>query len=203
MAWDRSVLTEVNLVTSEGSMRPVWKICLGALLAAVPTTPLCAQQQPKHNGFWISFGLGGGWNLTRNVGVDQNSKPGGAAFIRLGGTPSEKLLLGGEVIGWGRDEAGSTLSRGNVNLTAMFYPSVETGVYLKGGLGGASISTTVEEGNTTTTVHDEGFGATVGIGWDVRLARNFYLTPGIDFLYQRVSDTDNTILIFTVGATWH
>lgn len=185
-------------------MRRWWLIGLGAVLAVAAAAPAAAQQQqPKHRGFWIGFGLGGGWNLSRNVGLDRSSAPGGAAYLRLGGTPSQNILVGGEVIGWGREEDGNTLSRGNATVTVMFYPSVESGVYLKGGLGGASISSTVESGNTTTTVHDEGFGATVGLGWDVRLASNFYLTPGVDFLYQRVSETDNTMLLITLGATWH
>jgi hypothetical protein len=184
-------------------MRHLAVSAVGLALAAVLAAPLTGQQQPKHRGFWIGFGLGGGWNLSRNVGTDQSTAPGGAAYLRLGGTPSQQILLGGEVIGWGREEDGNTLSRGNATVTVMFYPSVDAGVYLKGGLGGASISTTVEAGNTTTTVHDEGFGATAGLGWDVRLGSNFYLTPAVDFLYQRVSETDNTLLLITLGVTWH
>jgi hypothetical protein len=184
-------------------MGRVTMVGLHLALAMVLASPLSGQEPAKHRGFWIGFGLGGGWNLTRNVGVDQRTAAGGAAYLRLGGTPSQSVLLGGEIMGWGREEDGNTLSRGNANFTVMFYPSVDAGVYLKGGLGGASISTTVEEGNTTTTVHDEGFGATVGLGWDVRLGRNFYLTPAVDFLYQRVSDSDNTIVLLTLGAMWH
>jgi len=167
------------------------------------TTPATAQSPREHRGFWISAGVGGGWNLTRNVGIDSSSTGGAGGYLRLGGTITPRLLIGGEVIGWGRSIDGVEVARGNVSVTALFYPSVQTGVYLKGGLGGSSLANTVTEGNTTVTVHDEGFGATVGVGWDVRLARNFYLTPGIDFLYQRASSTDNTILLMTVGVTWH
>jgi hypothetical protein len=174
-----------------------------AIVGTSVAAPAAAQTPREHRGFWISFGLGGGWNLARNVGLDSSSTGGGAAYLRLGGTLSEKFLLGGEVIGWGRSIDGAELARGNVNFTAMFYPSVQTGVFLKGGLGGSSLARTVTEGNSTTTVHDEGFGATIGLGWDVRLARNFFLTPGVDFLYQRASDADNTILLMTVGVTWH
>jgi hypothetical protein len=184
-------------------MRRVFSTFFGLALVFALASPLSAQEQPKHRGFWISFGVGGGWNLSRNVGAEGRSAGGGAGFIRMGGTPSERLLLGGEIIGWGRSEDGASLGRGNATFTAMFYPSVEAGVYLKGGIGGSSIASTVSSGNTTTTVHDGGFGATIGVGWDIRLARNFYLTPGVDFLYQRVSDFDNTMLLITVGATWH
>lgn len=184
-------------------MRGVVSVAALIAFGAAVASPASAQTPREHRGFWISFGLGGGWNLTRNVGLDSSSTGGGGGFVRLGGTLSEKLLLGGEVIGWGRSVDGAELARGNVNLTAMFYPSVQAGVYLKGGLGGASLARTVTEGNTTTTVHEEGFGATIGVGWDIRLARNFYLTPAVDFLYQRASSADNTIVLMTVGATWH
>jgi hypothetical protein len=113
------------------------------------------------------------------------------------------VLLGGELIGWGRTDGNLTVSRGNANFTVMYYPSVQTGVYLKGGLGIASFTSMLEIGNTTTTTTNSGFGGTAGIGWDVRVARNFFLTPGVDFLYQRVTDTDNTILLLTFGVTWH
>jgi hypothetical protein len=165
--------------------------------------PAAAQVESKHRGFWISFGLGGGWNVSQNVGVAQETKPGGAGFIRLGGTPTQKLLLGGEAIAWGTEVDGATIGRGNGTVTVMFYPSVETGVFLKGGVGGSTFTTSVTSGNTTTTTTDNGFGATAGIGWDVRLGRNFYLTPTVDLLYQRVTDVSNAIVLITVGATWH
>lgn len=184
-------------------MRCSIRVLLGLTLGLAVGSPLAAQEPPKHRGLWASFGFGGGWNLSRNVGIDGRSAGGGAGFFRMGGTPSQKLLLGGEIIGWGRSENDASLGRGNATFTAMFYPSVEAGVYLKGGIGGASIASTVSSGNTTTTVHDEGFGATVGLGWDIRVARNFYVTPGVDFLYQRVSDFDNTMVLITAGATWH
>lgn len=164
---------------------------------------LYGQDQRTHEGFWISFGVGGGWNLTRNVGVSQTSEGGVAFDLRLGGTPSEKLLVGGEVIGWGREDGSLFTSRGNANFTVMYYPSVQTGVYLKGGLGVATFTTELSIGNATTTTTSSGFGGTAGLGWDVRVGKNFYLTPGVDFLYQRVKDTDNTILLLTFGVTWH
>ena len=170
---------------------------------AAPSEALFGQDARTHEGFWISFGVGGGWNLTRNVGVNPTSEGGFAFDLRLGGTPSDKLLVGGELIGWGREDGDFMMSRGNANFTVMFYPSVQTGVYVKGGLGVATFTNSVSIGNTTTTTTNSGFGGTVVLGWDVRVARNFFLTPGVDFLYQRVKDTDNTILLITFGVTWH
>jgi hypothetical protein len=174
------------------------------LLFAAPAAS--AQQAPKHKGYWISFGLGGGWNLSNTV--NGKSVGGGGAFLRMGGTPSQKVLVGGELIGFGTKDDGVSFGRGNLNAIVMYYLNVPQGLYIKGGVGGASFTTSVTVDNTTTTTSDNGFGAGVGVGWDVRLGSNIYLTPAFDFLYQRVSvgdneATNNTMALLTVGVTWH
>jgi hypothetical protein len=165
----------------------------------------------EHRGFWIGFGLGGGVNLSD--GFDGDRLGGGTGYVRLGGTPSQRVLLGFEGIGWARDQSGATLGRGNGSFVALFYPSAQGGGFLKGGVGVASISRSTTSGNTTTTTTKAGFGLTVGAGWDVRLGTNLYLTPNLDFLLQALeSDTDpvlgdipgtNTIVMFTLGLVWH
>ncbi len=57
-----------------------------------------------------------------------------------------------------------------------------------------------------TAVHDGfwisfGFGA--GLGFDIQLARNFFLTPALDFVYTGTEGDGASLLLFTVGATWH
>jgi hypothetical protein len=165
----------------------------------------------EHRGFWIAFGVGGGKNLSE--GLDGRSLGGGAGYLRLGGTVSQRVLLGFDGIGWGRDQSGNTMARGNGSFAVLFYPSERGGAFLKGGVGGASISRTTTSGNTVTTTSKGGVGLTLGAGWDVRLGRNIYLTPNVDFLYQKFeSENDpvlgripgtNTLLLFTLGLTWH
>lgn len=174
---------------------------VGAMLLAGAATPLEAQREVKRSGFWIGFGLGGGWNTTQNV--NNEAQPGGSGYIRLGGTPSERLLLGGEANVWVRSEGDVTLSRGNATLTLMFYPSRNGGLFFKGGIGGASYQWTLTTGSVSTTVTDQGLGTTFGGGYDFRLGSNFYITPNVDFLFQRISDVENTLVLLSVGVTWH
>jgi hypothetical protein len=169
-------------------------------VVAVVSTPLAAQDATaRHRGFWISFGAGVGWNTTDNT----SGATGGAGYLRLGGSPSPRFLVGGEAIGWALDVGGATISRGNATVSLQFYPSRGGGFFLKGGVGGSSVQSASTTGNTTVTVTDTGFGTTLGVGFDIRLGRNFYLTPNVDFLGQRIDDADNTLLLLTVGATWH
>jgi hypothetical protein len=180
-------------------MRRAVLVAAGVFWAAV--SPAAAQESAPHRGFWIGFGLGGGWNTAKNV--DNDTKPGGAMYLRLGGTPNRQLLLGGELSGWYSKEGDADLTRGNVTFSALFYPGRRGGFFLKGGVGASSVSTAVSSGAITVTETHEGFGTTVGLGYDVRLGRNFFLTPNADFLFQKIEGAQNTLVLLSVGATWH
>lgn len=73
---------------------------------------------------------------------------------------------------------------------------------MKGGIGFASRDVSVTEGNVTVSTSSDGFGLTLGSGYDIRLARNFFLTPGVDVMLQTIDD-GNVVLALTLGATWH
>jgi hypothetical protein len=166
-----------------------------------------AQSRHRHEGFWVGFGLGGGVNTADNVA--EGKRGGAAAYVRLGGTLSQKWLLGGELSIWGRQDdtflGDNTISltRSNATLTAMFFPSDKGGLFLKGGLGGANVE--YEAGGVK--VSEQGVGTTLGFGYDVRLGRNLYLTPNFDLLiqtFERASETTtNTLVLLTIGLTWH
>jgi hypothetical protein len=177
-----------------------------ALLTLFVGTAGHAQSRQRHEGFWIGFGIGGGVNASAN----NDRRGGGAVAVRLGGTLSQKFLLGGELSAWGRQEDtilgdnSLTVTRSNVTFTAMFFPSADGGFYIKGGLGGAN----VEAEASGVKVTEQGVGTTLGLGYDVRLGRNLYLTPNIDWLIQTFENevgetTSNSLFLVTVGLTWH
>jgi len=179
-----------------------------ALLALTVGSTGRAQSRQRHEGFWIGFGIGGGVNTAENL--DDARRGGGAAYVRLGGTLSQKVLLGGELSLWGRQEdtflgrESLTVTRSNATFTVMFFPSEKGGFFLKGGLGAAN----VESEALGVKVTERGAGTTLGLGYDVRLGRNLYLTPNIDWLIQTFEQADgatisNTLVLFTLGLTWH
>ena len=96
--------------------RPLWMFVLGGLVICGAGPAMAQDAAPLHDGFWIGFGVGGGWNLTQDV--FGNSLGGGAAWVRMGGTPNEHLLIGGEANAWARRDGNNTLSRGNATFTA-------------------------------------------------------------------------------------
>ncbi len=186
------------------------RLTVGSMLSVAAVfllaTPVQAQRTANHEGFWISFGFGAGTALGDDA-FDGDSKFGGAGFLRMGGSPSQQLLIGGEIIGWGTDQDNVQIGRAALMFTAMYYPSPKGGFYLKGGAGfsGRTAEWDIPVEGFTATIKEEhgGIGLGAGLGYDIQLARNFFLTPALDFVYTGTEGDGASLLLFTVGATWH
>ena len=150
-----------------------------AVLLGLVVVSAAEGQESRRRGFWIGFGAGGGWNTSE--GLDDDRRGGGAAFIRLGGTVNPNLLLGGEIAGWGREDGGLTVTRGTTTFTAMYYPAADGGFYVKGGIGGSWVSVTTDNFREVST--QDGFGATAGLGVDLRISDNWSITPAGQMLW--------------------
>ena len=111
------------------------------------------------------------------------------------------------MIGWGTDVDNVKIGRGALMFTAMYYPSPRGGLYLKGSAGfagrSAETSVNIEGVEFTATTDDGGIGLGAGLGYDIQLARNFFLTPALDFVYTGTEGDGASLLLFTIGATWH
>ncbi len=175
-----------------------------ALLFAF-TSVLPAQEAGRspivHSGLWLSGGLGGGSTDNDESGfVSEDDDGGPAAYFRMGGSVSQHILLGGEVIGMTFDRDGADVSFANATFTLLYDPALPGGFFAKGGIGFATVTTSLDIGGGTFTTDDEGFGVTIGAGYDIRIGGNLYLTPNIDFLLQTYGDDrDASMALFTVG----
>ncbi|KPJ95895.1 MAG: hypothetical protein AMS18_02080 [Gemmatimonas sp. SG8_17] len=181
---------------------------VGAILLALHLAANVAQAQSaqRHEAFWIGFGIGGGWSTTE--GQSEEGLGGGAGYFRLGGTLNQQWLLGGEIIVWGRAEEGIRYSRGNTTFVVLFFPSTAGGLFLKGGIGASYVDVSGDLVGLGFSVSRGGFGTTFGLGWDVKLGNNIYLTPNADLLFQAIEtasgdDRNTAILALTLGLTWH
>lgn len=191
-------------------MRIATLALLGSLVLGTEAT---AQDVQEHRALWGGFGLGTG------VDGDEGNTWGVAGYFRIGGTLSQKVLLGVESSGWYGSHGIADLYRSNISGVLLFYPSARGKLFLKGGAGISYINTSVSELTTIGGIDyynsisegKTGFGATAGVGFDIRLGRNMYLVPELDWYLQSVGDTDATfgvpstinIFAFTVGLVWH
>ena len=175
-----------------------------ALLNIFATSPVTAQDKPRHDRFWWAFGLGGGWNainvdrepITGRWHFDFDGPRGAAAYFRLGGTVNQHVLFGGEaLVFWREGQPGGDLERVNVTAVALIYPSAEGGLFFKGGFGVA--------GSEGPRGDQSGVGTTLGAGFDLRIGNNIFVTPNIDLMVQIFEASTNASLLFTMGFTWH
>lgn len=180
-----------------------------AALVALVATSLPAQEAPedtaqqthRRKGYWASFGAGGGWSTTPSFLANGGFLRGGSGYLRMGGTVNKQLLFGGEALVWWREEDVLSsgfleLTRVNVTATALFYPDPEFDLFLKGGFGISS----VEEGVGNDT---DGIGVTGGIGYDLRIGRNLYITPNVDGMVHFLQSFTEWSIVVTMGLTWH
>jgi len=170
------------------------------LWQAAPATA----QQPTRQGFWAAFGLGYGANsMTCGSGctVLSDAKGGSVtASIKMGGTPSQKLRLGGEVNLWVKDlSSGVTESVGNVSAAAYFYPSPRSGFFVKGGVGVASLQ--LSQCNSTGSTNGIGFLA--GLGYDIRVGRKVALSPVSNFYFGHEGDFQHAIVDFGLSIQYN
>jgi hypothetical protein len=173
------------------------KSFLGVLLLTLFALPASGQANPQtRQGFWIGFGFGAGSLGCEDCGDERES--GVNVNLRMGGTLSQRLLIGGELNGWSKSEGDATLTVGNAGPVVLFYPSANGGFFLKGGLGLSTIS--LDFGSET--FDEQGVGLTLGLGYDARVGRGFALTPYFDILTSSYDGGSFNQVAFGLGFTW-
>lgn len=165
---------------------------IAATLALLGHDSMAAQRTPRglsearggRAGFWGGFALGAGaesFDLRDGAGYSgELYRP--TVSLRLGGTVSRQLRLGGEILTWINEEGDALESLTSALFIAQVYPARATGFYLKGGLGLGRNAVDFEGG---IGVGDTGFAGLLGAGWELRVGRHLYLNPAVDLVAHR------------------
>jgi hypothetical protein len=181
-------------------------LLLGGAAAAqeAPRGLVEVSDEASRRGFWAALGLGAGgeaFDLRDGAGYSgELYRP--TISLRLGGTPSRYVRLGGEILGWIDDQGRQTESITSLLFISQLYPAPRTGFYLKGGLGVGRNEVDFDDG---FGVGDTGFAGLVGAGWEVRVGRKLYLNPAVDLVQHRYTGRGGDryrerILNFGVGV---
>ena len=173
-------------------MRKIIVMAVCGLGLALVAAPLAAQEESPRSGVWFTIGFGAG-----SVGVDcpdcGNLFPDRVSSLSgvlgIGWTVNSTLVLGLEGQGWVKNDDVLNRRLAALNLVALVYPSKSMGLYLKGGVGGVRV--VVETPDLTNVAVGEGFGWTIGAGWDFYLSRSVALTPYV--MYLGSSGTTTTL----------
>jgi len=175
-------------------------------LAILVPTAADAQRSNTREGFWIGFGLGVGSLGFGGDVVDADRETGLSGYFRLGGTLSQKLLIGGETNGWTKSINGVTTTVGFLGGVVVFYPSATGSFYLKGGLGFVGLDEAELSGS--------GFALSLGLGNEFRMGNNFSIvaflnaigSSGVGLKLSGASlgiDVDPNIVQLGIGVAWH
>ena len=156
----------------------------GAAAAQTPRGLVEVRDESGRHGFWGGLSLGAGgeaFDLRDGAGYsDELYRP--TVSLRLGGTPSQYVRLGGEILAWIDDQGRQTESITSFLFVGQFYPVTSAGLYLKGGLGLGRNQVDFDDG---FGVGDTGFAGLVGAGWELRVGRRLYINPAVDLVQQR------------------
>jgi hypothetical protein len=162
------------------------------------SSALGAQEKPQtRQGFWISVGVGGGSLGCENCG--DNRETGGTAQIALGGTLSPRFQLGASSNAWAKEVNGTDITMSSLTAIAKFYPWVARGFYLSGGLGVGRIA--FKEGSVTLS--EDGTSAILGLGYDIRVGKNFSITPFLNGVGASFDGNRSDFNQVGIGFTWH
>ena len=171
---------------------------MAALLAVslVTAGEARAQNPQTRDGFWFNLGLGAGSLGCSDCGARESGPSGG---IALGGTLNKQWLLGVFSNAWTKSVDGLTLTVGTVVAGVRFYPSESSGFFFLGGLGLGRLD--VAAGGESAG--ENGSGALLGLGWDIRVASNVSLTPFWNGAAVKVSGGDANFGQIGIGFTIH
>jgi hypothetical protein len=161
------------------------------------TSDLEAQQHPhEREGFWISGGLGYG-----SLGLEgfSDREDGLSGNLSLGGTISQRFLLGGGTTGWTKEVDGIRVTFGTLAVMTRLYPQADGGFFVNLGLGGGQIR--LSEGSTS--ISESGAGAIVGVGYDVRVGPSWSLSPYANGIGYSIDGERADVFQFGLGVTWH
>tara|TARA_B100000470_G_scaffold199324_1_gene170352 strand:- start:150 stop:713 length:564 start_codon:yes stop_codon:yes gene_type:complete len=175
-----------------------------ALFLSIGTAQSLSGQAPVRDGFFVGFGVGGG-----SIGFEGDSERevGGAAYFKIGGALNDKVLIGAEAGGWSKEmeEEGvsGTVTSSNLNAVVYVYPDPTRGFFLKGGLGFALLEAEATFGDWSFSESENGFGFTLGAGYDIGFGGRFSLTPHADFDYGGFEDSSINLIRFGLGFNWY
>jgi len=188
-------------------------------LVLLCASPLLAQGNPfGRDGVSATIGAGVGSAGVSCDGCESDREPAPSVMLRVGGAYAPDLIFGGEINAWAKSEVTDAsgdevrVRIATLNLVAQWYPQLDGGFFVDGGIGVGTVRTQLVAGDLSGTITSTttAVGYQVGAGWDFRVAPNVSVTPFATFFGTaagkvRTSDEklDGNVGVVGVGITLH
>lgn len=159
---------------------------------------------PRRDGLWVSAGAGWAEAKVDCRECDEaHFAPAVGARLALGGTPSEHVRLGLELLGMNRGDGDNETRQFLALLGARWNPSAGSGFHFRTGYGLAHGRQGFSVGNQRAITSNTGISWLVGSGWDLPFGR-FFLTPSASMLVAAYGtiETDTGILEDALTTTY-
>jgi len=144
---------------------------------------------------WVELGAGPGRVRIACSGcTDVVVASAPSSYLRIGGTVSDRVLIGVEVFasldrafGFSRGDTTTTAETATATVVVLWFPS-RRGFFFKGGVGLASGQFTVPGTAGVDTSNGGGIGLTYGFGWDFAISRKLAFTTNLAAYVTAVGD---------------
>jgi hypothetical protein len=148
---------------------------------------LSAQAGQERKGGWFAAELGFG-RLNQQSSVGSRTDDLFAGGFRGGYAINRHVLVGLQVNGWLIETANLEDPSKGATLTQVFvitevYPLADRGLFVKLGAGYTELND-----NSPYAFDTSGRGATVGLGYDIRISRRWAISPVINYSWGELDD---------------
>ena len=189
-------------------MRVIPVVLLLSLLSVSGTAG--AQKPQIRKGFTAAVGLGLGNALVSCDGCASGRANGLGLRFMFGGALKANLILAGESESWNKTELDDSQSGfAWTSFVTLWYPKPASGFFVKGGVGISSVSILIQSAGRTARLETVAPGLVAGAGYDIRVGRNFSLTPYATLLYAAKAGASDrfraggNLLSVGLATTWH
>ncbi len=147
------------------------------LLAAMlgVSAPLAAQ-----GGAWYTLGGGAASNRVSCDNCEEITRHwGGSGYLRAGGHLNTRVRLGGELYFWQGAIGGSEVYVRVAQGIVLWHPWQSGGFFAQAGLGLSRLRNVFDLEGATVRASETGISVMLGLGYEVRIAGRFHLTPSL------------------------
>lgn len=162
-----------------------------------------AAEETQRSGFWGGLGVGAGYVERSNAGLESGN---GDFYLGLtaGYAVHPQILAGLELSGWNQqatDRYDPAKGEGlmQVFLISRLYPVKQSNLFAK--VGGGWVRQWVNSPRGKSAL--DGWGATLGVGYDVALGDNWAVTPFFNFGFGETEDQKHQAFTLGIGISFY